>query len=344
MIKDRRLIVGITGSSGVILGIRLLQALQDSQVETHLVISPAARLTIAQETRWKIDDVLALADVTYNYRDLGAAIASGSFVTHAMVVIPCSIKTLSAVANSLAGDLLTRAADVTLKEGRPLLLVVREAPFHRGHIRLMDLAARAGAVIFPPVPAFYTHPQSVDALVNNMVGRVLARLGIENSLYQQWQGINPQANAGPPLKIPADLLALPVMTLATAGADGAPHTASVYFAAGDGDAGHRLYFFSSADSQHARDLATNPRAALTLSPLVEGWRDIYGMQLRGEVRPVPAGPEWERAYQLYLARFPFAAGLKAEIARNILYVFTPQWLRLVDNSRGFGFKEEWTEP
>jgi uncharacterized protein YhbP (UPF0306 family) len=266
-------------------------------------------------------------------------------------VIPCSIKTLSAVANSLAGDLLTRAADVTLKEGRPLLLVVRETPFHRGHIRLMDLAAAAGAVIFPPVPAFYTHPQSVDALVNNMVGRMLARLGIENSLYQQWQGITP---AGPPpteagspgglsAGIPAELLSLPVMTLATVGTDAAPHAASVYFAAGAGAAGQKpLYFFSSPASQHGQDLAANPAAALTLSPLVEGWRDIYGVQMRGEAHPVLAGPEWEHAFQLYLARFPFAASLKQELARNTLYVFTPQWLRLVDNSRGFGFKEEWT--
>jgi 4-hydroxy-3-polyprenylbenzoate decarboxylase len=350
MTKDRRLIVGITGSSGVILGIRLLQALQDSQVETHLVVSPAARLTIQQETRWKIDDVLALADVNYNYRDLGARIASGSFTTQGMVVIPCSIKTLSAVANSLAGDLLTRAADVTLKEGRPLLLVVREAPFHRGHIRLMDLAAAAGAVIFPPVPAFYTHPNSVDALINNMVGRVLARLGIENSLYQQWQGITPAggpAESGSinslPARIPAELLSLPVISLATVGADGAPHAASVYFVADAENGAHPLYFFSSLDSQHGRDLAANPAAALTLSPLVEGWRDIYGLQMRGEAQPVSAGPQWEHAFQLYLDRFPFAANLKQELARNTLYVFTPRWLRLVDNWRGFGFKEEWTQ-
>jgi 4-hydroxy-3-polyprenylbenzoate decarboxylase len=346
MRKDRRLIVGITGSSGVILGIRLLQALQASLVETHLVVSPAARLTIEQETRWKVDDVLALADVTYNYRDLGARIASGSFTTQGMVIIPCSIKTLSAVANSLAGDLLTRAADVTLKEGRPLLLVVREAPFHRGHIRLMDLAAAAGAVIFPPVPAFYTHPQSVDALINNMVGRVLARLGIENTLYQEWQGITPvESPDETPARIPADLLALPLITLATVGQDGAPHAASVYFAAdADAEGGPCLYFFSAASSQHGRDLTGNPQAALTLSTLVEGWRDIYGMQMRGEAHPLPPGAQWEHAYQLYLARFPFAAGLKEEMARNILYVFTPQWLRLVDNSRGFGFKEEWTQP
>ncbi len=267
-----------------------------------------------------------------------------------MLVIPCSIKTLSAVANSLAGDLITRAADVTLKEGRPLLLVVREAPFHRGHIRLMDLAAAAGAVIFPPVPAFYTHPQSVDALIDNMVGRVLARLGIENSLYQQWQGITPVESGSVdrlPAGIPAELLSLPVISLATVGADGAPHAASVYFASGakgDTESGSlRLYFFSSPASQHGEDLAANPAAALTLSPLVEGWRDIYGVQMRGEARPVIPGAEWEHAFQLYLARFPFAANLKEELARNTLYVFTPHWLRLVDNSRGFGFKEEWTQ-
>jgi len=136
-----------------------------------------------------VSDVLALADVTYNYADIGAALASGSFVTRGMVVIPCSIKSLSAIANSYADDLLARAADVTLKEGRPLVLVVREAPLHRGHLRLMDLAAEAGAIIFPPVPAFYTHPQSVDDIVNNTVGRVLARLGIENQGYQEWRGM-----------------------------------------------------------------------------------------------------------------------------------------------------------
>ena len=159
------------------------------QIETHLVLTPAARATISQETRWKVSDVLALADIAYNPADIGAAIASGSFPTLGMVVIPCSIKSLSAVANSYANDLLGRAADVTLKEGRPLILVVRETPLHRGHLRLMSLAAEAGAVIFPPVPAFYAQPQSVDDIVDNTVGRVLARLGIENSGYVQWGGM-----------------------------------------------------------------------------------------------------------------------------------------------------------
>jgi len=154
-IPPRRLVAGITGASGVILGIRLLELLRPLEIETHLVVSPAARVTITQETAWKVSDVLALADVTYNHQDIGAAIASGSFATMGMVVIPCSIKTLSAIANSYADDLIVRAADVTLKEGRPLVLVVRETPLHRGHLRLMDLAAQAGAVIFPPVPAYY---------------------------------------------------------------------------------------------------------------------------------------------------------------------------------------------
>jgi 4-hydroxy-3-polyprenylbenzoate decarboxylase len=184
-----RLVVGISGASGVILGIRLLEMLRPLEIESHLVISPSARVTIAQETDWKVSQVQALADVNYNYQDIGAAIASGSFATLGMAVIPCSIKTLSAVANSYAEDLLSRAADVTLKEGRPLTLVVREAPLHRGHIRLLGLAAEAGAIIFPPVPAFYARPQSLDEAVTHIVGRVLARMGIPNPGYREWKGM-----------------------------------------------------------------------------------------------------------------------------------------------------------
>lgn len=191
MSDPRRLVVGITGASGVILGIRLLERVSAMELETHLVLSPAARATIAQETTWKVSEVAGLATVHYNYQDIGAAIASGSFSTMGMVIIPCSIKTLSAVANSYGGDLIARAADVTLKEGRPLLVVVRETPLHRGHLRLMSLAAETGAVIFPPVPAFYARPQSLDDVVDNLVGRVLARLGIENDLYTEWTGMEP---------------------------------------------------------------------------------------------------------------------------------------------------------
>lgn len=186
--RPRRLVVGITGASGAILGIRLLEVLKPSPVETHLVLSDSARLTIQQETDWKVEDVLALGHVSYDIRNIAAPIASGSFMTIGMVLIPCSVKSLSAVANSYTDDLISRAADVTLKEGRPLVLVIRETPYHAGHLRLMSEAANAGAIIFPPTPAFYFHPQTLDDLVNNTVGRILTRLGIENDLVQEWQG------------------------------------------------------------------------------------------------------------------------------------------------------------
>ena len=187
-IKDR-LVVGISGASGVILGIRLLEVLRSMETETHLVVSPAARLTISQETDWEIEDVMALADVSYDHTDIGAAIASGSFPMAGMAIIPCSIKTLSAIANSYTSDLIARTADVMLKEGRPLVLVLRESPLHRGHIRLMSMSAEAGALIFPPVPAFYNRPASLDEIIDNIVGRVLLRLGIENELYMKWKGV-----------------------------------------------------------------------------------------------------------------------------------------------------------
>ena len=185
----KRLVVGISGASGAILGVRMLQVLAEMEaVETHLVISQAARLTIQEETDLDASRVEALANVTYPPDAIGAAIASGSFPADAMVIIPCSIKTLSAVAHSYASDLISRAADVTLKEGRPLLLVVRETPLHVGHLRLMLQAAELGAIIYPPVPAFYARPASIEQVVDNTVGRVLARLGIENQLYLQWSG------------------------------------------------------------------------------------------------------------------------------------------------------------
>ncbi len=185
----KRLIVGITGASGVIYGIRALQMLKAADVETHLVLSPAAKATLAQETDWKVSDVVALASVNHDHRDVGATIASGSFVTGGMLIAPCSVKTLSAVANSYSNDLMSRAADVCLKEGRPVLLMLRETPLHLGHIRLMAQAAEAGAILFPPVPAFYGNPKTVDDIVNGTVGRALARLGIENEAYTKWRGM-----------------------------------------------------------------------------------------------------------------------------------------------------------
>ena len=190
MSASRRLIVGISGASGVILGIRLLEVLrQDDAIETHLVLTEAARVTIAQETDWPVSKVEALADVVHKPRNIGASIASGSFLTMGMVVAPCSMKSLSNIALSNAGDLLARAADVQLKEGRPLVLVVRETPLHLGHLRLMVQAAEIGATILPPVPAFYSRPQTVDDIVNGTVGRILLRLGIDNDLYSAWLGL-----------------------------------------------------------------------------------------------------------------------------------------------------------
>jgi 4-hydroxy-3-polyprenylbenzoate decarboxylase len=182
------LVVGISGASGVILGIRTLEVLsQIDTIETHLVITAAAKLTISQETDWAFKDIHALADMVYKENDISASIASGSFATMGMIVLPCSIKTLSAIANSYADNLLVRAADVTLKEGRPLILGVREAPLHRGHLRLMNQAAKVGAVIYPPMPVFYTRPKTVDEMIDNLVGRVLARIGIENEQYLRWK-------------------------------------------------------------------------------------------------------------------------------------------------------------
>ncbi len=187
--RPSRVIVALTGASGAVLGVRALERLRTLGVETHLVLSAAARITIAQETDRKVSDVLALAHTSYDPRDIGATIASGSYPVLGMIVIPCSIKTLSAIANSYADDLIVRAADVTLKEGRPLVLVVRETPLHRGHLRLMDLAARAGAVIFPPVPAFYQRPATLDEMIDQTVARALQRLGISDAGVQPWKGL-----------------------------------------------------------------------------------------------------------------------------------------------------------
>jgi 4-hydroxy-3-polyprenylbenzoate decarboxylase len=186
----QRLIIGISGASGVIYGIRTLEALaQDKSIETHLVLTPSAKATIAQETEWSVSAVEALADVVHKPGDIGASIASGSFSTMGMIVAPCSIKTLSGIANSYDADLMTRAADVQLKEGRPVLLLVRETPLHIGHLRLMVQAAENGAVIMPPAPAFYGNPKTVDDIVNSTVGRALARIGVQNRLYFEWLGM-----------------------------------------------------------------------------------------------------------------------------------------------------------
>lgn len=186
----QRLIVGISGASGAIYGIRLLEVLREmDEVETCLVITDAARLTINLETGMSPEQVEALADQAYDINDISAAIASGSFRTAGMVVAPCTIKTLSGIAGCCSNNLLQRAGDVTLKERRRLVLVVRESPLHLGHLRLMAQATEMGAVIVPPVPAFYNHPASLDDIVNHITARVLDLLGIERDqdLAPRWK-------------------------------------------------------------------------------------------------------------------------------------------------------------
>ena len=184
-----RLLVGISGSTGSIYGIRLLQALgRVPNLETHLIISAPAKRTIVEETEFSVKEVEKLAARVYDNRDIGAAPASGSFKTFGMVIMPCSIKTASALATSTGDSLLCRAGDVTLKEGRPLIVGVREAPLHVGHLRQLITLAELGAIIFPPVPAFYHRPKTLDDIVNHTVGRILDRLGIPQELAREWAG------------------------------------------------------------------------------------------------------------------------------------------------------------
>ncbi len=186
MTHNKRIILAVTGASGAIYGVRTLELLSSLGVEVHLVISPMGARVIREETGHSPAQLARLAACSYQPDDLAAPIASGSYPVDSMRIVPCSIKTLSGVANSYADSLIVRAADVCLKEGRPLLLAVRETPLHPGHLRLMAQAAAAGAIIFPPVPAFYSQPKTIDDLVNATVGRMLARIGVDNSAYQPW--------------------------------------------------------------------------------------------------------------------------------------------------------------
>ena len=183
----RRLIVAITGASGVIYGVRALQLLHQLKTfETHLVISPAAVRTLVEETNYTPDDLRALATVVHSHKDVGASIASGSFRTEGMLVAPCSVKTLSGIAHCYADDLVVRAADVCLKERRRLVLMFRETPLHAGHVALIDQATRNGAIVMPPVPAFYSRPRTVADIVDQSVGRALDLLGVDAGVVVRW--------------------------------------------------------------------------------------------------------------------------------------------------------------
>ena len=189
MTARKRLIVGITGASGTVYGVRLLEALQHAGVETHLVMSDAAKLTMAAETDYNLRHVESLASVVHAPKNIGAAIASGSLPTMGMVIAPCSVHTMSDIAWGSTSNLITRAADVVLKERRRLVLLLRETPLHAGHIKTMAQVTENGGIVMPPVPAFYTRPESILDLVDHTVGRVLDLFDIENSLAKRWDGL-----------------------------------------------------------------------------------------------------------------------------------------------------------
>lgn len=191
----RRMVVGISGASGVIYGVRALDALRDLGIESHLVVSRAALLTLSQETDLSADDLTDRADVTHRLNDVGAAIASGSFRTMGMIVAPCSVRTMGEIATGVTSTLLTRAADVALKERRPLVLMVRETPLHLGHLRTMTALAEMGAVIAPPLPAFYAKPGTVAEMVDQSVGRALDVFGLDWSAVKRWDGLRGAAEA-----------------------------------------------------------------------------------------------------------------------------------------------------
>ena len=184
----KRLIVGISGASGTVYGIRVLEVLRDTPIETHLVMSAAAKRVTELEMGVSVEQVSALADAVYANDELDAPISSGSYPTMGMIVAPCSIKSLSAIAHSYNDTLLARAADVVLKERRKLVLVVRETPLHLGHLRLMAQVTEYGAVILPPMPSFYHQPKSVDDIVNQTVGKILDQFGLEHDLLRRWAG------------------------------------------------------------------------------------------------------------------------------------------------------------
>jgi 4-hydroxy-3-polyprenylbenzoate decarboxylase len=186
--EPRRLIVGITGASGAIYGIRLLQLLKDTDIETHLVMSRAARMTLAYETDFKVTDLEKLANIVHSNGNVGATCSSGSFRTMGMVIAPCSIKTMSEIATGVTGNLLSRAADVALKERRRVVLLLRETPLHLGHIRTMAAVTEAGAIVYPPVPAFYSRPASLTDMVDHTLGRVLDLFDVDLGKVRRWTG------------------------------------------------------------------------------------------------------------------------------------------------------------
>ena len=194
----KRLIVAISGASGAIYGVRLLELLRDTEIETHLIVSQTARMTLATETSLKLADVEALADVVHSNQDLGAACSSGSFRNLGVIVAPCSVKTMGEIATGVTANLISRAADVALKERRRVVLMLRETPLHLGHIRQMAAVTEAGAIVYPPVPAFYAQPKSLDEMVDHTLGRVLDLFDIDLGLVRRWTGDKPRVKSSTP--------------------------------------------------------------------------------------------------------------------------------------------------
>ncbi len=188
---NNRLIVGISGASGIIYGVRMLEVLREAGIETHLIMSKSAEITLAYETKLKVKDVKALAHVVYANTDIAAAVSSGSFKTRGMIIAPCSIRTVSEIATGVTSSLMSRAADVVLKERRRLVLMVRESPLHTGHLRTLTAASEIGAIIAPPLPAFYSQPKSIDDIVDHTVGRALDLFDIDVGLVKRWRQESP---------------------------------------------------------------------------------------------------------------------------------------------------------
>lgn len=186
MANPKRILVGIAGASGAIYGIRLLECLKETDYEIHLIISAAGKLNIEIETNYTVEDVAQMADYVYDHNDVAAGPSSGSFLTEGMVIVPCTVKTLSGIANSYTENLLVRAADVSLKEKRKLVLVVRETPLHKGHLALMTRAADMGAHILPPIPSFYHQPKTIQDIVDQTIGKIFDYMGVQHNLFQRW--------------------------------------------------------------------------------------------------------------------------------------------------------------
>ena len=347
-----RLIIGISGASGVIYGIRLLEMLKDVEdIETHLVVTNGGKLNISLETDFDLKDIEQMADVVHSDRNLGASIASGSFETTGMIIAPCSMKTLSAVVNSYAANLIVRAADVILKEKRQLIIIPRETPLHLGHTELFYKASLMGAHIVPPNPAFYNNPESIDDIINHTVGRVLDLAGVDNDVVKRWKGVQPRMSSDSLqdiiLRVQEFLNNHNTVSIASKNNESV-WAATVFYIA---DTNMNLYFLSSDKTQHISNIQTDENVAITVYKDVEDWQSIQGLQGSGRVSEV-ASSDRDKILADYIKKYVFLDDLlqnpkddqEKKIAEQFssigLYVYKPNFFRIIDNSISFGFKQE----